>query len=66
LLRRVTEKFASHCHTSDRFNIYECLTSTNVTDEKLLNEFIVEHFEREANNQVRQNDLCMRGHSQVS
>lgn len=69
LLRRVTEKLASHCHTTDRVNIYECLTSTNVTDEndkQLLNEFIVEHFEREANNQVRQNDHCMRSHSQVS
>jgi Dickkopf N-terminal cysteine-rich region len=53
LLRRVTEKFGQHCHTKDRTNIYECLTSkvarqqlTDEADLKLLNDFIVEHFER--------------------
>ena len=32
----------------------------------MLNEFIIQHFERIANNQVRDNDECMKRHSQVS
>jgi hypothetical protein len=28
--------------------------------------FIIEHYEREINNQVRENDKCMKKHSQVS
>ena len=73
LMRRVTEKFGQECHTTDRLNIYECLTNKRARHEirseedlKLLNDFIVEHFERTANNQVRENDQCMKSHSQVS
>ena len=57
LMRRVTEKFGQECHTTDRLNIYECLTNKRARHEirseddlKLLNDFIVEHLERTANN----------------
>ena len=56
-MRKVTEKYGQECHTTDRLNIYECLSNIRATrlirseeDLKLLNEFIVEHFERTANN----------------
>jgi hypothetical protein len=54
LALQVTSKFGGHCHTKDRFNLYDCLTSPlareNIESEEdlaLLNKFIVQHFERE-------------------
>lgn len=35
-------------------------------DVELLNNFIIEHYEREQNNLIRDNDQCMRRHSKVS
>lgn len=34
--------------------------------QSLLNKLTVEHFEREQNNQVRDNEICTRKHSAVS
>ncbi|TNV78504.1 hypothetical protein FGO68_gene3615 [Halteria grandinella] len=68
LLRDVTERFSQSCHTSDRANIYECLLpeAQKLGETGVLNEFIIQHFERISNNQVRDNDQCMKKHSQVS
>lgn len=64
LLRQVTQRLSTHCHTTDRLNIYECLVpAAQPEDMPLLNAFIVEHFERLSNNQVRENDACMQQHS---
>jgi len=52
LLSEVTSKLAGSCHTLDRTNIYECLYRNLKSEEDvaLLNKFIIEHYEREANN----------------
>lgn len=56
------------CHTVDRHNIYECLilNIASKDDLNLLEEFIVARFERENNNNIRENDECMKRHSKVS
>jgi hypothetical protein len=69
LLQQVTSKYAAECHTAERMNIYECLmknAKNNSEDEGILNAFIVEHYEREANNLVKENDECMQKNSKVS
>jgi hypothetical protein len=33
LMRRVTQKYAQACHTTDRINIYECLSSKRAREE---------------------------------
>ena len=42
------------------------MSAASTEDMPLLNAFIVEHFERMSNNQVRENDACMQQHSQVA
>jgi len=58
LLAKVTKRFSSECHTQHRLNIYECLTPNVESEEDidLLNQFIIEHYEREENNHIRDND----------
>jgi hypothetical protein len=54
----VTSKLGQSCHTLERTNIYECLYKNikNQDDVKLLNKFIIEYYERDSNNLVREND----------
>eukprot|EP00347_Sterkiella_histriomuscorum_P010317 403376771 len=68
LLAQVTERFAHSCHTNDRANIYECLYPNieSEDDVSLLNDFIIEHYEREHSALIRDNDQCMRKHSATS
>lgn len=79
LLFQVTSKFGMTCHTKDRHSIYDCFMKVileefqqtqdeqkHKEDTALLNKFIIEYYEREENNNVRDNDMCMKSHSKVS
>ena len=73
----IIEKFGMNCHTTDRFDIYRCYQRSvidtlrsgikipkNETD--LLNQFIVDYFERNHMAWIQDNDSCMKQHSSVS
>ena len=66
--KRLSQGTESQCHTLDRHDIYACLMLNARTGEDvaLLEEFIVATYERERNNEIRDNDGCMQGHSKVS
>ena len=68
LFKVMSQLSVGMCHTEDRSNLYECLSQQAVEESELelLNEFIVQHYQREENYKIRDNDKCMRKNSNTS
>jgi len=57
-----------NCPTRLRADIYECLLRNieEIEDFEEVSLFIIDHYEREENHNIRDNDKCTKKHSKVS